>query len=115
MKVVQSDLCARSIPWEKCFKENGVVKDAGNSEKYKTGTWVPQKLIFKKENCINCSLCWSVCPDNAIILDENGNMIGIDTSHCKDCGLCVEACPMSKNPEKTKRALYFEEDFKEDF
>ncbi len=73
--------------------EGAVMAEAGNAKKYITGNWVPKKLIFEKETCINCGLCWPVCPDDAIVLDEKGAMTGIDIEHCKDCGMCVEACP----------------------
>jgi len=78
--------------WKEMPK-GGIIDDAGNSREYKTGNWVPKKLNFDKETCINCSLCWPVCPDDAIIFDKDGNMIGVDRDHCKDCGLCVKACP----------------------
>lgn len=81
--------------------QGALVPHSGNSVEYKTGNWVPKKLIFNKETCINCGLCWPVCPDDAIILDSAGNMIGVDYDHCKDCGLCVKACPT--NP----KSLYF--------
>jgi len=87
--------------WEK-MPQGGLVPNAGNSKEYKTGNWVPKKLLFDKEKCINCSLCWPVCPDDAIVFDEDGNMIGVDRDHCKDCGLCVKACPTE--------SLYFEKE-----
>ena len=86
-----------------------MVANVGNSELYATGAWVPKNLQFISENCINCGLCWPVCPDDAIVLDQNGNMIGIDTDHCKDCGMCVEICPMNKNPNPEKHALRFKD------
>lgn len=56
--------------------------------------------LFIKENCINCGLCDTTCPDmvfqfqpgqykgrNAMI-----NM-GLDYHHCKGCLRCVEVCP----------------------
>jgi pyruvate ferredoxin oxidoreductase delta subunit len=88
------------MTWEE-MPEGAVIPTAGNSKEYKTGNWVPKKLIFNKETCINCGLCWPVCPDDAIILDSTGTMVGVDYDHCKDCGLCVKACPT--NP----KSLYF--------
>ena len=114
LKVIHSNL-KPSPSWKEMEVGGGTVSDTGSSELYKTGNWVPKKLCFSKENCINCNLCWPVCPDDAIILDKDGNMIGVDLDHCKDCGLCVEACPTTKNPTKEKHALLFEEDYKEDF
>ena len=101
--------------WQTLECGGGTVLDTGNSEQYKTGNWIPKKLKFIKENCINCNLCWPVCPDEAIILDKKGNMIGIDLDHCKDCGLCTKACPPNKNPDKTKHALILEPEYKENF
>lgn len=71
----------------------GIIKDGGNSILYKTGNWTNKKLNFDPEKCINCNLCWPVCPDNCILVDKDGNMKGVDLEHCKDCGFCVEACP----------------------
>jgi pyruvate ferredoxin oxidoreductase delta subunit len=90
--------------WED-VPEGAIVTKAGNSKEYITGNWVPKKLNFNKDTCINCGLCWPVCPDDAIVLDENGNMKGVDINHCKDCGLCVEACPTKPN-----KSLYFEDE-----
>lgn len=88
------------MTWQE-MPAGALIPHAGNSKEYKTGNWVPKKLIFNKETCINCGLCWPVCPDDAIILDAAGNMIGVDYDHCKDCGLCVKACPTKP------KSLYF--------
>ncbi len=114
LRVIHSDLPSEETSWKQ-VSAGGMVTDTGNSELYSTGNWVPTKLCFVKENCINCGLCWPVCPDDAIIFDDQGNMIGIDLDHCKDCGLCVEACPANKNPDQAKHALVFEDDYKGDF
>lgn len=92
----------KKMSWKE-MPEGSVIPHAGNSEVYKTGNWVPKHLVFNKDTCINCGLCWPVCPDDAIILDGEGNMTGVDYDHCKDCGLCVEACPTGP------KSLYFEE------
>jgi len=91
----------KKMNWQE-MPEGALVTDSGNSKEYKTGNWVPKKLIFNPETCINCGLCWTVCPDDAIILDETGKMIGVDYDHCKDCGLCVKACPTKP------KSLFFE-------
>ena len=115
LKVIHSDIPSESSSWKELEVGGGIVSDTGNSELYGTGNWVPKKLCFAKENCINCGLCWPVCPDDAIIFDKEGNMIGVDLDHCKDCGLCTEVCPANKNPDMAKHALYFEDDYKDDF
>ena len=79
--------------------------------------WVP-------ENCIQCGICASACPHAAIRtkLAEPADLANAPSSfttvdakpndhgekfkvqvYCKDCtgcGVCVDQCPMSKNPEK---------------
>ncbi len=90
------------MKWQEMPK-GALVPNSGNSKEYKTGNWVPTHLVFNDETCIDCGLCWPVCPDDAIIFDEGGHMKGIDYDHCKDCGLCVEVCPTKE------KSLYFEE------
>lgn len=81
--------------WEEL--PHAAVLEGGTSKKYKTGNWLPgQRIKFVPENCIQCGICWAVCPDDAIIHDENGKMIGIDQDACKRCGLCVRACSANK-------------------
>lgn len=41
------------------------------------------------EKCISCGICVSVCPHNALSL-ENG--LPITTGKCKVCGLCASSC-----------------------
>ncbi len=83
----------------------GKITETGNSMEYKTGHWINKTLEFQAKNCINCTLCWGVCPDDAIILDKEGNMIGVDTDFCKNCGLCTKICPANKNKDADKHAL----------
>lgn len=47
-------------------------------------------VFFDKNKCIECGLCVSVCPQNAISKDKNNK---VDQSKCDGCGLCVEICP----------------------
>jgi pyruvate ferredoxin oxidoreductase delta subunit len=70
-----------------------VVTDPGSSRDYDTGNWSQNTCAWKKESCINCNLCWPACPDEAILTDTDGNMLGVDADKCKACGLCVTACP----------------------
>ena len=68
------------------------VFDAGNAKNFKTGDWRSQKPIFKKENCKQCLLCFPVCPDSAIILDDNTQVTGFDYDFCKGCMCCQAVC-----------------------
>ncbi|MGI6620959.1 MAG: 4Fe-4S binding protein [Bacillota bacterium] len=77
----------------------GMITEAGNSEKYKTGDWRSLKPIWNEEGCVHCLMCWVFCPDTAIIV-EDGKMKGINYDHCKGCGICARECP------RKEKALY---------
>lgn len=56
--------------------------------------------LFIQENCINCGLCDSTCPDMVFqfapgIYKDKECMVnqGLDYHHCKGCLRCVEVCP----------------------
>ena len=44
-----------------------------------------------RETCINCALCLSECPTDAI--SENTDFHIIDENACIDCGACLSVCP----------------------
>ncbi len=75
----------------------GLIEEAGNAEKYETGTWGTFRPVFHPELCIQCLFCWVYCPDSAILV-ENGEVVGIDYYHCKGCEICSMECPTK--PEK---------------
>jgi len=70
----------------------GIITEAGNSVKYKTGDWRSERPIWNEEGCVHCLICWAFCPDNAIEL-KDGKVVGIDYDHCKGCGICARECP----------------------
>ncbi|MDA7857955.1 4Fe-4S binding protein [bacterium] len=70
----------------------GLITEAGNAEKYKTGDWRTFKPVRDKEKCTDCLFCWIYCPDSAVIV-EDGKIKAIDYDHCKGCGICAEVCP----------------------
>jgi len=45
-----------------------------------------------RDKCIYCGGCTSVCPSNALTLNET--RIECDASKCTDCGLCIKFCPV---------------------
>lgn len=49
-------------------------------------------LLYSHDKCVSCGTCISVCPHNALSLD-NDNLILIDRKKCQASGECVEACP----------------------
>ena len=71
----------------------GMILDAGNAEDFKTGDWRSMKPIWLKDKCKQCLLCYPVCPDTSILIDEDGKRTEFDYDHCKGCGVCVEVCP----------------------
>ncbi|MBE0478243.1 4Fe-4S binding protein [Candidatus Aerophobetes bacterium] len=80
---------------EKSWKEipiGGLILEAGNAEKYLTGSWRTFRPVLNKEKCTNCLLCWIYCPDSSVIVEEEKTK-GFLYSHCKGCGICANVCP----------------------
>jgi len=80
-------------PWKE-VSPGGVVCESGNSVTYLTGSWRSMRPLWDSEQCIQCMICWIMCPDAAIQI-EDGKVAGIDYDHCKGCGICAEECPRS--------------------
>jgi pyruvate ferredoxin oxidoreductase delta subunit len=80
------------VKWQD-ITEGGVIADAGNAELFKTGDWRSMKPIWLEGKCKQCLLCYPVCPDTSILVNEDGKRIEFDYDHCKGCGICVKACP----------------------
>ncbi len=70
----------------------GVILEAGSAHNYETGSWRKQRPVLDSEKCTDCLICWVMCPDSAIIVEE-GKMVGFDMEHCKGCGICAVECP----------------------
>lgn len=63
-------------------------------------------LYEKKENCCGCFACYSICPQNAISMDEDleGFMYPrIDLSKCIKCYLCEGVCPIKKKDKEIEK------------
>ena len=69
----------------------GFVAEAGTSKLYETGGWRSMRPIWDQEACTSCLMCWIICPDSSIVVDD-AMMVGIDYDHCKGCGVCVHEC-----------------------
>lgn len=55
------------------------------------------KLYERKEECCGCTACYSICPQCAIIMeeDEEGFIYPlIDEKKCIRCKLCLKVCPI---------------------
>lgn len=49
----------------------------------------------KDEKCTGCKLCIFSCPEsNVISFKKKEKKVVIDPISCKDCGICVEICPL---------------------
>jgi pyruvate ferredoxin oxidoreductase delta subunit len=70
----------------------GLILEAGNAERYKTGGWRTFRPLWDEEVCIQCLRCWIYCPDNSIVLREE-KMVDINYDYCKGCGICFRECP----------------------
>lgn len=72
--------------------EGGFVYGEGNSAFFNTGDWRTKTPVWRPENCKQCLLCFPVCPDSSIPV-ENSKRQGFDMFHCKGCGICAKVCP----------------------
>ncbi|MDP8246804.1 MAG: 4Fe-4S binding protein [Candidatus Tritonobacter lacicola] len=82
----------KKAPGYKDIPIGGLIIEAGNAEKYETGSWRSFRPVRDDEKCIHCLICWIFCPDSAIIV-EDGKVVGVDLDHCKGCGICARECP----------------------
>jgi len=62
--------------------------------------------MVDKKLCINCKLCYKICPEDAII-DHGEDGVEVDIDKCIFCGACWNACPA--------KAFIFERDFIQTF
>ena len=54
----------------------------------------PIKKVVKKdeEKCMDCGECISLCPVNAIKMEEDWT-VALDNQKCIGCGFCTTSCP----------------------
>jgi len=54
----------------------------------------PIKKVVKKDEdkCMDCGECYSLCPVEAITIDEKWN-VELDDQKCIGCGFCTSSCP----------------------
>ena len=52
--------------------------------------WRTEKPVIDVDKCIECKMCYLVCPEG-VIYEENGRCM-IDYRFCKGCGICSREC-----------------------
>lgn len=75
-----------------CFEIGAVNRVPGSARRYKTGTWRSVRPVITESKCIRCQLCYTYCPDSAIIVAPDGS-VSVDYDYCKGCGICANECP----------------------
>ena len=50
---------------------------------------------INQDLCSRCSVCYSICPYDAIKLDPESDEVAIDIQECQVCGICSSACPVA--------------------
>ena len=52
--------------------------------------WRTFKPVIDKDTCVNCLICYLVCPDGVIF--KTKDKVDIDYDFCKGCGVCANEC-----------------------
>ena len=84
---------AANKAWPK-LTPGAVITEPGSSRKCKTGDWRTFRPRILQDKCIKCGICWQVCPDAAIRVDEKTGIYSVDYDYCKGCLICVKQCPV---------------------
>jgi len=82
----------KNTPLEE-LTQGGIIYQAGNSREFHTGDWRSMTPVWKPDLCKQCGLCYPVCPDDSIIINQDGTRADFDYTYCKGCGICSKACP----------------------
>lgn len=53
------------------------------------------EIGYIREKCILCGICVSACPQKALSIDEEKEMVLVDRDKCDGCMLCMKKCPSS--------------------
>ncbi|KXA99842.1 hypothetical protein AKJ47_02860 [candidate division MSBL1 archaeon SCGC-AAA261G05] len=54
---------------------------------------IKQAIQLDEDSCIECGACISLCPTDALTLDEDYSLV-LDEDKCVYCEACVPACPV---------------------
>lgn len=65
----------------------------GSTVAFHTGNWrTGGRPVTDRDKCVQCGLCWILCPDSAYSRTEEG-YYAADERYCKGCGICAVQCP----------------------
>ena len=53
--------------------------------------WRTEKPVIDNKDCINCNMCYLVCPEGEVYKNDDVHM-EIDYRFCKGCGICCKHC-----------------------
>jgi len=53
-----------------------------------------QDIIWNKDKCTHCGACISVCPTNALSVNQETRKVEFLSDKCIACLLCIPACPV---------------------
>jgi coenzyme F420-reducing hydrogenase delta subunit len=51
-------------------------------------------ISVNQDYCSRCSICYSICPYEAVNRDSETGKVEIDLQKCQVCGICYSACPV---------------------
>ncbi len=57
-------------------------------------TPLSKTIIHDEDLCVDCGLCTSVCPTQALSMDDADKLV-FDGEKCVACQMCVTTCPMN--------------------
>jgi len=77
--------------WQEMNHGSHVFK-AGSAAEFQTGDWRSHRPIWIEEKCKHCLLCYPVCPDTSILVNQEGKIEKFDYDYCKGCLICKEVC-----------------------
>ncbi|MDD5747560.1 MAG: 4Fe-4S binding protein [Actinomycetota bacterium] len=80
------------LPKWKAFPLAAAISEPGSATQQKTGEWRSEKPLRDPEACNKCGLCWILCPESSLFINEEG-YYEVDYEHCKGCGICAHECP----------------------